>query len=70
MMQGVGSRFDFHMHKTLCDLRYALLPLVVPFNHFRNRTREIFDIIVDFPDSAGALQDLKVALLSRTWSFY
>ncbi|KAF8555265.1 hypothetical protein OG21DRAFT_1411185 [Imleria badia] len=46
MMQGVGSRFDFHMHKTLCDLR----------------TREIFDIIVDFPDSAGALQDLKECL--------
>jgi len=21
MMQGVGSRFDFHMHKTLCTLR-------------------------------------------------
>ncbi|KAH0831967.1 hypothetical protein J3R83DRAFT_12856 [Lanmaoa asiatica] len=46
MMQGVGSRFDFHMHKTLCDLR----------------TREIFDIIVDFPDSTGALQDLKECL--------
>lgn len=24
MMQGVGSRFDFHMHKTLCDLRYVI----------------------------------------------
>ncbi|KAF9220918.1 hypothetical protein BS17DRAFT_713130 [Gyrodon lividus] len=46
MMQGVGSRFDFHMHKTLCDLR----------------TREIFDIIVDFPDSINALQDLKECL--------
>ncbi|KAF8133687.1 hypothetical protein EV363DRAFT_1566343 [Boletus edulis] len=46
MMQGVGSRFDFHMHKTLCDLR----------------TCEIFDIIVDFPDSSGALQDLKECL--------
>jgi hypothetical protein len=22
MLQGVGSRFDFHMNKTLCDLRY------------------------------------------------
>lgn len=21
MLQGVGSRFDFHMNKTLCDLR-------------------------------------------------
>lgn len=46
MMQGVGSRFDFHMHKTLCDLR----------------TREIFDTIVDFPDSMGALEDLKECL--------
>ncbi|KAG2066301.1 hypothetical protein BDR04DRAFT_1130046 [Suillus decipiens] len=46
MMQGVGSRFDFHMHKTLCNLR----------------TKEIFDIIIDFPDSAGALQDLKECL--------
>ncbi|KAH7925590.1 hypothetical protein BV22DRAFT_1010971 [Leucogyrophana mollusca] len=46
MMQGVGSRFDFHLHKTLCDLR----------------SREIFDIIVDFPESVGALQDLKECL--------
>ncbi|KAJ6485260.1 hypothetical protein DFH09DRAFT_1252884 [Mycena vulgaris] len=43
MLQNVGSRFDFHMNKTLCDLR----------------TSEIFDIIIDFPDSIGALQDLK-----------
>ncbi|KAF9456260.1 hypothetical protein BDZ94DRAFT_1350312 [Collybia nuda] len=42
MLQGVGSQFDFHMNKTLCDLR----------------TREVFDIIIDFPDSMGALQDL------------
>lgn len=46
MMQGVGSRFEFHMHKTLCDLR----------------TKEIFDIIVDFPDSVPALNDLKECL--------
>ncbi|KAJ8593951.1 hypothetical protein M405DRAFT_809991 [Rhizopogon salebrosus TDB-379] len=46
MMQGVGSRFDFHMHKTLCSLR----------------THEMFNIIVDFPESAGALQDLKECL--------
>ncbi|KAJ3771281.1 hypothetical protein FB446DRAFT_741057 [Lentinula raphanica] len=43
MLQNVGSRFDFHMAKTLCDLR----------------TKEIFDIIIDYPDSSGALQDLK-----------
>ncbi|KAF8059585.1 hypothetical protein FPV67DRAFT_362380 [Lyophyllum atratum] len=46
LLQGVGSRFDFHMNKTLCDLR----------------TREIFDIIIDFPDSMGALQDLRDCL--------
>ncbi|CAK5268478.1 unnamed protein product, partial [Mycena citricolor] len=46
MLQNVGSRFDFHMNKTLCDLR----------------TTEIFDIIIDFPDSMGALQDLKECL--------
>lgn len=46
MLQGVGSRFDFHMNKTLCDLR----------------TREIFDIIIDFPESMGALQDLRDCL--------
>ncbi|KAF9783259.1 ubiquitin-protein ligase [Thelephora terrestris] len=46
MLQGVGARFDFHMCKTLCDLRIG----------------EIFDIIVDYPDSKGALQDLKECL--------
>lgn len=46
MLQGAGSRFDFHINKTLCDLR----------------TREIFDIIIDFPDSMGALQDLRECL--------
>ncbi|KAF9523397.1 hypothetical protein CPB83DRAFT_910659 [Crepidotus variabilis] len=43
MLQGVGSRFDFHINKTLCDLR----------------TQEIFDIIIDFPESMGALKDLR-----------
>ncbi|KIM41173.1 hypothetical protein M413DRAFT_160178 [Hebeloma cylindrosporum] len=46
MLQGVGSRFDFHINKTLCDLR----------------TKEIFDIIIDFPDSMGALYDLRDCL--------
>ncbi|KAG7451564.1 uncharacterized protein BT62DRAFT_883756 [Guyanagaster necrorhizus] len=46
MLASVGSRFDFHMTKTLCDLR----------------TREIFDIIIDFPESAPALEDLKECL--------
>ncbi|EIN12815.1 ubiquitin-protein ligase [Punctularia strigosozonata HHB-11173 SS5] len=47
MLQGVGSRFDFHACKVLCDLR----------------TSEIFDIIVDYPDSVPALGDLKECLL-------
>lgn len=46
MLQGVGSRFDFHINKTLCNLR----------------TGEIWDIIIDFPDSTGALQDLRDCL--------
>lgn len=64
MLQGVGSRFDFHMNKTLCDLRFvtvylgALLSLIL-----FSRTREIFDIIIDFPESMGALQDLRVCPL-------
>lgn len=36
MLAGVGSRFDFHMAKTLCDLRYFRLPavsLVVDHSH-------------------------------------
>ena len=28
MLQGVGARFDFHMCKTLCDLRYVECPAV------------------------------------------
>ncbi|PPQ77098.1 hypothetical protein CVT26_004515 [Gymnopilus dilepis] len=46
MLQGVGSRFDYYINKTLCDLR----------------TREIFDIIIDYPDSMGALTDLRDCL--------
>ncbi|TFK95789.1 ubiquitin-protein ligase [Pterulicium gracile] len=46
MLQGVGSRFDFWVNKCVCDLR----------------TEEIFDIIIDYPESAGALEDLKECL--------
>ncbi|KAI0269951.1 ubiquitin-protein ligase [Gloeopeniophorella convolvens] len=45
MLQGVGSRFDFHVCKTLCDLRH-----------------EMFDIVIDYPDSTPALHDLKECL--------
>ncbi|KAI0289207.1 ubiquitin-protein ligase [Russula brevipes] len=49
MLQGVGSRFDFHVCKTLCDLR----------------TKEMFDIVIDYPDSTPALYDLKWECLQR-----
>ncbi|KAL1740891.1 hypothetical protein HDZ31DRAFT_46560 [Schizophyllum fasciatum] len=42
-MQGVASRFDFHINKVLCNLRI----------------KEIFDIIIAYPDSMGALNDLR-----------
>ncbi|KAI0074021.1 hypothetical protein K474DRAFT_1602300 [Panus rudis PR-1116 ss-1] len=46
MLQGIGTRLDFHVCKTLCELR----------------TQELFDIIIDYPDSTPALQDLKECL--------
>ncbi|KAL0961464.1 hypothetical protein HGRIS_006408 [Hohenbuehelia grisea] len=46
MLQSVAPKFEYHINKTLCTLR----------------TREIFDIIIDFPDSMGALHDLKECL--------
>lgn len=33
---------------------------IIELNYFR--TKEIFDIIIDFPDSMGALHDLRVRL--------
>ncbi|KAJ3549516.1 hypothetical protein NM688_g5170 [Phlebia brevispora] len=46
MLQGIGARLDFHVCKTLADLRI----------------QEIFDIIIDFPESQKALEDLKECL--------
>ncbi|KAJ7583017.1 hypothetical protein C8J56DRAFT_956338 [Mycena floridula] len=46
LLQSIGQRFEYHVAKTVCDLR----------------TSEIFDIIIDFPESAGALADLKECL--------
>ncbi|KZW04109.1 hypothetical protein EXIGLDRAFT_716114 [Exidia glandulosa HHB12029] len=43
IVQEAADRFDFHICKTMCDLR----------------TSEIFDMIVDYPDSMPALLDLK-----------
>jgi len=62
MLQGVGSRFDFHINKTLCDLR--LVSFLRGETWLKSiRISEIFDIIIDFPDSMGALKDLKVRLV-------
>lgn len=36
--------------------------LALSSENFICRTKEIFDIIVDFPESMGALQDLKVGM--------
>ena len=33
MLQGVGSRFDFHINKTLCDLRYDSSFVRTQFTH-------------------------------------
>ncbi|KAH8114497.1 Cullin [Phellopilus nigrolimitatus] len=46
MLSGIGTRFDYHVCKSLCDIR----------------TSEIFDIIVDYPDSNPALLDLRECL--------
>lgn len=42
-LSAIGSRFDFHVNKALCALRIS----------------EIWDIIVDYPDTIPALQDLR-----------
>lgn len=46
LLSGIGSRFDYHVNKVLCDLRI----------------KEIFNIIVDYPDSLPALHDLRETL--------
>ena len=71
MLQGVGSRFDFHVCKTLCDLRYDLSLCMfhaessILIFQFR-RTNEMFDIVIDYPDSTPALHDLKVGKFSAS----
>lgn len=65
MMRGIGSRLDFHVCKTLADLRYGpLSPHCRTTHPTVPRTNEIFDIIVDYPDSRPALDDLKVRRLT------
>ena len=63
-MQSMLFRFDLHICKSLGDIRYrqpsnllghCLLTISA------RRTNEIFDLIVDYPDSMPALLDLKVS---------
>ena len=62
LMKNVGSRLDYHVCKTLADLRYVRIlwacfcPCLAAYS-----TREIFDIIIDYPDSRPALDDMKVS---------
>ncbi|CAK9787026.1 unnamed protein product [Cutaneotrichosporon oleaginosum] len=46
LLRSIYSRFDYHLCKSFFDIR----------------TNELFDIIVDFPDSMAALEDLKDCL--------
>ncbi|BEI91550.1 uncharacterized protein CcaverHIS019_0403700 [Cutaneotrichosporon cavernicola] len=46
LLRSIYSRFDYHLCKSFFDIR----------------TDELFDIIVDFPDSMAALEDLKDCL--------
>ncbi|KAI5480345.1 anaphase-promoting complex subunit 2 [Pseudohyphozyma bogoriensis] len=46
MLKPTFSRFEYHVHKTLGLLR----------------STELFDIIVDFPESKPALEDLKICM--------
>lgn len=67
MLQGIGSRFDFHVCKTLCDMRFGCeiyLFMTLGTDLWIYRTEEIFDIIVDYPDSQGALVDLCVGFIA------
>lgn len=69
MLQGIGSRLDWHVCKTIADLRYGLFVLVTGADlRELDRVRELFDIIIDFPDSRKALEDLKVCTPLRSAS--
>lgn len=46
LLRSIFVRFDYHLCKSFFDIR----------------TDELFDIIVDFPDSYAALEDLRVSL--------
>ena len=64
MLQDMESRFDFHIDKTSCNLRCVSFFICANtiYSFIYNRTREIFDIIIHFPDTMGALNDPKVPI--------
>ena len=51
------SRFDYYLCKCFFDIRYSNIG---SSGGLTVRTNELFDIIVDYPDSMAALEDLKV----------
>jgi anaphase-promoting complex subunit 2 len=57
----VALRFPYQQDPMRFEVRLcSLFTLVVPTESILPRTKEIFDIIIDFPDSMGALYDLRV----------
>ena len=63
------SRFDYYLCKCFFEIRRVQMnwqylwpshPLTEVY-----RTDELFDIIVDYPDSLAALEDLKVSFIEH-----
>lgn len=60
------SRFEYHIHKILCQLRYVHTTPPGPSRGLygtdqSSRTTELFDIILAYPSSQPALDDLRVS---------
>jgi hypothetical protein len=60
------SRFDYYLCKCLFDIRWDLLGSIKTV--LIGRTDELFDIIVDYPDSLAALEDLKVGRVIKVYA--
>jgi anaphase-promoting complex subunit 2 len=54
------SRFDYYLCKCFFEIRWVCAGSCCAVVDLVRRTEELFDIIVDFPDSMAALEDLKV----------
>lgn len=64
MLKPTFSRFEYHVNKVLCALRCvhrrARLRTEVGADPSNCRTTELWDMIVEYPNSLPALEDLKV----------